>query len=165
MAWCNLMRFDKVLLHTGGQQQCACEWWTQTHTVIPATPSDLTPEPSRASECSLEGYTTAQSAFSASLSQVQQHIRRLSAQSLSGFSDTDTPRHAEPAGSSQAADSAGLVNANHMQTHVGTHGRQQPGSDAWGMSQQPQHDRLVNATDWGRGAPQAGGPHQPPAGM
>ena len=96
---------------------------------------------------------------------MQQHIRRLSAQSLSGFSDADTPRHAEPAGSYQAAEPSGLVNAYHMQPHMGAHGGQQPGSDAWGMSQQPQQDRLINAVDWARGGPQAGAHHQPPAGL
>ena len=123
----------------------------------PPTPSDLTPEPSRASEGSLEGYTTAQSAFSESLSQVQRHIRRLSAQSLSGFSDADTPRHAEASSSHQAADAAGqagLVNASHMQPHMGAHGGQQHGNDARGMNQQPPPDRLINAVDWGRACSQ-----------
>ena len=138
-------------------------------------PSDLTPEPSRASEGSLEGYATAQSTFSESLSHVQQHIRRLSAQSLSGFSDADTPRHAEAPTASQGADSLIQADPSHMGASQGGHMQpqhqqidrnavQQGGGHAWGAAQQQPCDRLINAVDWGRG-PNPGAPSQQNSGI
>jgi len=95
--------------------------------------SDMAPEHSRASESTLGGYMTAHSdtasglseaghSAATSLSNVQQHLRNFSAQSLSGFSDPGTPLSA-------AQDRADfLVNAT--APHRGPHGFYRDGQES-----------------------------------
>ncbi|KAL0054362.1 hypothetical protein WJX82_007679 [Trebouxia sp. C0006] len=95
--------------------------------------SDMAPEHSRASESTLGGYMTAHSDTASGLSEaghsaatplsnVQQHLRNFSAQSLSGFSDPGTPLSA-------AQDRADfLVNAT--APHRGPHGFYRDGQES-----------------------------------
>ncbi len=113
--------------------------------------SDMAPEHSRASESTLGGYMTAHSDTASGLSEaghsaatplsnVQQHLRNFSAQSLSGFSDPGTPLSA-------AQDRADfLVNAT--APHRGPHGfyldgQESPAHQTTGMAGGPDGN-------WGR---------------
>lgn len=95
--------------------------------------SDTAPERSRGSEGSLGGYLTANSdaasgmseaghSAATPLSNVQQHLRNFSAQSLSGFSDPGTPQSA-------VQDRTDLL-VNASASHRGPHGFYQHGHES-----------------------------------